>query len=79
MRQIREVMSVLPTVTSGKIHICHECNKHDVWSHTWQWFGSLKDLDDGTTTKFCSEACAVAWTERTGAKADDMSTPQNPY
>ena len=64
---------------SGKVHICIECNKHDVWGETWRWFGSFKDLDNGTTKKFCCEACAVSWSLKTDAKASDKSTPQNPY
>jgi hypothetical protein len=62
-----------------RMHTCDECHRREEWTDSWRWFGSIKDLDNGTTKKFCSESCAVAWTERTGAEADDMSTPQNPY
>ena len=63
---------------TGRVHVCIECDKRDYWGDTWRWFGSWKDLDDGTIKKFCSETCAIAWAEKTGAKAGDGSTPSSP-
>lgn len=48
-----------PIVASGRLHVCSVCKTCSEWSDAWSWFGSYKDLDEGTAVlKFCSAVCA---------------------
>jgi hypothetical protein len=75
MQTTNKILGSVPTAPGRKSYTCYECGKHGLWDASWRWFGSLKDLDNHTTKNFCSEECAVKWSERTGAKAHDRSTP----
>jgi hypothetical protein len=46
-------------MSNGRLlHCCCICGHLDVWSGGWSYFGSLKELDEGTPVpKFCSEEC----------------------
>ena len=47
------------------LHTCVVCQKTDVWSDTWSWFGSIKNLDDGDVKiKVCSQDCYVKYEGR---------------
>lgn len=55
------------------LHTCVICNKTDVWSDSWSWYGSLKDLDDGDVKiKVCSEACYFEYENNRGTKAKSL-------
>lgn len=46
---------------SGKerrVYTCTVCGHQGVWSESWSWYGSYKQLDDGDeVVKTCSEKC----------------------
>ena len=40
------------------IHCCSTCGHRAPWDENWEWYGSYKDIDEGTpVAKFCSEKC----------------------
>lgn len=44
-----------------RIHICTVCGKTGKWGMDWSWFGSERDVDDGSQiVKACSERCKIA-------------------
>ena len=46
--------------------VCDACGKVEVWGPGWSWFGSYRDLEDGTDVPtWCSDQCRPA----------DMSDP----
>ena len=39
-------------------HICTVCGRRDNWGDSWQWYGSLRDQEDGKAIiKTCSDKC----------------------
>lgn len=39
-------------------HQCCVCEKIDVWTDQWIWYGSIKEQEEGALVrKFCSSAC----------------------
>jgi hypothetical protein len=49
-----------PEYISGTkiMHTCCMCGFRGFWTDRWEWFGSLKDEDDGNVKiKVCSSQC----------------------
>lgn len=45
-------------MTASRLHRCTVCGAVGPWSPSWQWFGSMADLDDGRpVVKTCGAAC----------------------
>ncbi len=44
-------------VPLNRLHLCAACGLSDAWGPTWEWYGSLRDEDDGKAIKSCSAAC----------------------
>src|SRR5689334_16853117 len=43
------------------LHCCCICGACEIWSATWSYYGSVKQLDDGEVLpKFCSNKCRAA-------------------
>lgn len=62
---------------SGALHKCSVCHTEGVWTDSWVWYGSYRELDDGApVVKLCSAKCKaehsrrrkVASTERVRAR-----------
>lgn len=62
MGERRETMTM--KVEQGKrLWMCDGCGRTDVWGESWQWYGSLKDLDDSAWERMaiaCSDQCRSA-------------------
>ena len=58
------VFNILPfgnrrrTRTGQLLHCCAVCDKLAPWDYNWSWYGSYKEMEDGTPVqKFCSDKC----------------------
>ncbi len=40
---------------TGIIHQCSVCKRRGRWREGWQWYGSLRDIDDGQVVKVCPD------------------------
>lgn len=55
------------------IHCCCICGLDAIWSGSWSYYGSLKQLDDGEVLpKFCSDACRFMGGKNACKVTDDM-------
>jgi hypothetical protein len=40
------------------LHTCTVCGKREPWNENWQWYGSMRDEEDGKgIIETCSDAC----------------------
>lgn len=54
-----------PGEPQRRIHVCTVCEYRGIWTDAWQWFGSLRDEDEGgPIVKVCSEKCRREATAR---------------
>lgn len=42
-----------------QLHQCSVCGCCQEWGASWLWYGSLRDHDDGSISKFCSADCVA--------------------
>lgn len=46
-----------------RTHRCTICGRQAAWSSSWEWYGSVRDLDDANPiVKTCSPECRKAMT-----------------
>ena len=63
-----DLVDLSAPVATGKLHTCDGCGKIEQWGPAWQWYGSIRDLDDGCVLKLCSLACHPTAPERALAR-----------
>ena len=60
---------------SGKLWTCGGCGTVAVWGPSWQWYGSMKDLDDGKPIAVaCTDDC-IKKAAKTYAKQREKGVP----
>ncbi len=54
-----DVIRLLPKPEDGRrLHTCSMCGRTDTWGDTWEWYGSMREWDDGKPLiKVCSVKC----------------------